>query len=303
MQRLVIFRKPTYRSVRGIQISTVFFFTIIIQELLRYPRAGWTGFAVMMIYAGFDNGTTIARAYHRFLGMLLGLFAGYILWFLGHVDYRLLILIIPVTVYFAYFLAAQAYSVPTVFTVSASVIGTGYFDTSTSSAFNVTNFIVDYAVCTVIAFAIIVVFEHFWFSPYRMMKLFIKDTQADVIKKLYHLIHLLNQDRISRTDWFHACITFTESLFEMEKLARNSQFVLSSEQVVNDEFTRFLELTDRIFVTLKALYLASHTKRNRKYDYNQLLQNVQNDLVQLRILVKDVHVNDHHSGELHVAPD
>ncbi|WP_019216969.1 FUSC family protein [Legionella tunisiensis] len=69
------------------------------QEWLRYPRAGWTGFAVMMIYAGFDNGTTIFRAYQRFLGVLLGLFSGYILWFIGHVDYRTLIIILPMTVF------------------------------------------------------------------------------------------------------------------------------------------------------------------------------------------------------------
>lgn len=300
MRRSLNLGKLSYRSLRGIQISTVFFFTIIIQEWFHYPRAGWTGFAVMMIYAGFDNGTTILRAYHRFLGMLLGLFSGYLLWFVGHLDYRFLIIIIPITIYFAYFLAGQAYSIPTVFTVNTSVIGTGYFDRSGSS-FNVTNFLIDYLMCTVIAFAIILVFEYFWFSRYRLMKLFIKDTQTDVVRKLYKLIHLLNQDKISRTDWFDACITFTDSLFEMEKLARNSQFVISSERVVSDEFNQFVLITNRIFINIKGLYLATYTKRYRKYDYNRLLQQVQIDLKYLKVLVREVQTTDQNTGELHVA--
>ncbi|MCL9684871.1 FUSC family protein [Legionella maioricensis] len=302
MRRSLNLGKLSYRSLRGIQISTVFFFTIIIQQLFHYPRAGWTGFAVMMIYAGFDNGTTILRAYHRFLGMLLGLFSGYLLWFLGHVDYRLLILIIPITIYFAYFLAGQAYSVPTVFTVNTSVIGTGYFDTSGSS-FNVTNFLIDYLICTVIAFAIILVFEYFWFSRYRLMDLFIKDTQTDVIRKLYRLIHLLNQDKIRRSDWFEACITFTDSLFEMEKLARNSQFIISSQGIVREEFNQFLVLTNRIFINIKALYLATYTKKRRKYDFNRLLEKVHTDLKYLKIMLKEMQIGDHNSGELNVAPN
>ncbi|CEG56131.1 FUSC family protein [Legionella fallonii] len=302
MRRSLMFGRLSYRSLRGIQISVVFFFTIIVQELLHFPRAGWIGFAVMMIYAGFDNGTTILRAYHRFLGMLLGLLSGYLLWFLGHVDYRLLIIIIPITIYLAYFLAGQAYTVPTVFTVNTSVIGSGYFDTSRST-FPLTYFLLDYLMCTVIAFAIILVFEYFWFRRYNVMSLFIKDTQADVIRKLYRLIHLLNQDKISRSDWFDACITYTDSLFEMDKLARNSQFLIISEGVLGDHFNEFVALNNHIFIRLKALYLATYTKRRRKYDYNLLLQEVQADLKRLKILVRDVHDAEEHDGELHAAPN
>ncbi len=302
MRRSLNSGKLSYRSLRGIQISTVLFFTIIIQQWFQYPRAGWTGFAVMMIYAGFDNGTTILRAYHRFLGMLLGLFSGYLLWFLGHVDYRLLLLIIPITIFFAYFLAGQAYSVPTVFTVNTSIIGTGYFDTSGSS-FNITNFLIDYLICTMIAFAIILVFEYFWFSRYRLMDLFIRDTQRDVVRKLYRLIHLLNQHKIRRSDWFEACITFTDSLFEMEKLARNSQFIISSKGIVREEFNQFLVLSNRIFINLKALYLATYTKKHRKYDFNRLLEQVHNDLKCLKKLAKGEQIAEDHTGELNVAPN
>ncbi|RUR08648.1 FUSC family protein [Legionella sp. km772] len=300
MHRSLMFGKLSYRSLRAVQISTVFCFTIIVQEGLRYPRAGWTGFAVMMIYAGFDNGTTILRAYHRFWGMLLGLLSGYLLWFLGHIDYRLLLIIIPLTIYLAYFLAGQAYSVPTVFTVNTSVIGTGYFDTSTS-VFPLTFFLTDYVMCTVIAFIIILIFEYFWFSHYKLINLFIIDNQAEMVRKLYHLIHLLNQNKIRRSDWFDACVSYTDSLFEMEKLARNSQFIRRAKGTLGDDFNEFLALNSRIFVYLKALYISGYTKNYGKYDYNLLFQQVQMDLKKLKQFIRATHVQEH-NGELHALP-
>jgi hypothetical protein len=233
--------------------------------------------------------------------MLLGLFSGYVLWFVGHIDYRLLIMIIPVTIFFAYFLAGQAYSVPTVFTVNTSVIGTGYFDTS-NSLFPLTFFLTDYLMCTIIAFVIILLFEYFWFSRYNLMHLFIKDTQAEVVRKLYRLIHLLNQEKISRSAWFKACISYTDSLFEMEKLERNAQFLISSEGVVGDEFNEFVVLNSHIFIQLKALYIATYTKRYRTYDYNVLLDEVQRDLKYLKTLMSKKHSAELY-GELHALPN
>lgn len=290
----------TYLELRCIQISTVFFFTFFVQEWLRYPRAGWTGFAVMMIYAGFDNGTTIFRAYQRFLGVLLGLFSGYILWFIGHVDYRTLIIILPMTVFFAFFLVGREYSVPTVFTVNASVIGSGYF--STEHSLTVTYYIIDYTLCTLIAFGIILVFEYFWFRRYQLMERFISHTQAEVIDDLYILVRLLNQGKIRRTEWFRACIKLTDSLFAVNMLIRNAQFIIKSEGAVGDEFNQFVELTNRIFIGLKALYMAYYTKRYHKFDYYQLFQQVQADLVRLKAFVIGVEKMDLSDGVMHATP-
>lgn len=290
----------SYLELRCIQISTVFCFTIFVQEWLRYPRAGWTGFAVMMIYAGFDNGTTIRRTYHRFLGVLLGLFTGYLLWFIGHIDYRTLIIIIPIIVFFAFFLVGREYSVPTVFTVSASVIGSGYFSTETTLP--VAYFIIDYTVCTLIAFAIILSFEYFWFRHYGLMQRFVRNTQAEVINDLYRLVRLLNQGKIRRTEWFRSCIKLTDSLFEVNKLIRNSQFLISSERAVGNEFNQFVELTNRIFIGLKALYMAYYTKRYHTFDYYQLFQQVQKDLVHLKDFVAGEQTMDLSEGVKHATP-
>ena len=71
------------------------------------------------------------------------------------------------TVFFAFFLVGREYSVPTVFTVNASVIGSGYF--STENSLTVTYYIIDYTLCTVIAFGIILIFEYFWFRRYKLI--------------------------------------------------------------------------------------------------------------------------------------
>ena len=283
MLKQIISQPLSYRAIRALHICIVFGFIIFVQEFLRFPQAGWAGFSLMMIYAGFDNGTTLFRAYHRFWGMILGLFSGYILWFIGHLDYRLLILIIPVTVFFAYFLVGRAYSVPTIFTVNTAVIGTGYF--AAHSEFSITAFLVDYTVCTIFAFVTCVVFEFFIFRKYGLMKRFIADTQKDVVNHLLGLINLLNQEKIDRNRWFNACINFNRSLNEVNNLVNNSAFEHSSEAVVGDEFNRFVLLTNKIFVALKALYSAYYTKRYHKHDYNQLFLQVQQDLIELQQLV------------------
>lgn len=287
----------SYRTLRALHICIVFTFTIWFQEILRFPRAGWVGFAVMMIYAGFDSGTTLFRAYHRFWGMLLGLFSGYLLWFMGHLDYRTLILIIPLTVFFAYFLVGHAYSVPTAFTVNTAVIGTGYFYAHNS--FSITFFLVDYAICTVFAFVIILLFEYFWFRRHHMMQRFIRDTQNEVLQHLSELVNLLNQDKIQRTKWYHGCVALNRSLNEVNNLVRNAQFLHSSEQAVGDEFNYFVALSNRIFVALKALYSAYYTKRYHKHDYFDLYNQVQADLAQLASLLE--HKISINSGVIHEA--
>ena len=265
-----------YASIRGLQISFVFAFTLFMQFFLHYPHAGWTGFAVMMIYAGFDNGTTILRAYHRFLGVLLGLASGFILWFIGHLDYRLLIFIIPLTVYFAYFFAGDVYSVPTIFTVNTSVIGTGYF--AQNDAFSVQYFIIDYCICTLIAFTWIVLFEYFWFRRFRLMERFIHDVQQEIVVRLERLAALLQHDTLRRSTWFMACSSVIGSMTRMTQLMSTVSFIEDSEFVVGKEVEDYIKLAEHVYTRLKALYLATHTERYKKYDYIQLLAEVQADI-------------------------
>lgn len=289
----------SYRAQRALRICTVFTITVAIQEILRVPHAGWIGFAVIMIYAGFDNGTTLFRAFHRFWGMLLGLLSGYVLWFIGHLDYRTLIIIIPLTIFFAYYLAGHAYSIPTAFTVNTAVIGTGYFYAHNN--YSITFFIVDYALCTIIGFAIILVLEYFWFRRHRLMTRFIEDTQLEIFKRLQALVELVNQETIRHSEFFRRCMALNSNLTEVNNLVASSKFLLSSEEAVGDEFNRFIELSARIFVSIKALYSAYYTKRYHKHDYYQLYQQVQNDLQELGQLLAIPQQLSIQSGAIHEA--
>ena len=287
----------SYRALRAMRICIVFTFAIAFESILRIPHAGWVAFSVLMIYAGFDNGTTIFRAFHRFWGMLLGLFSGYLLWFIAHLDYRLLFIIIPSTVFMTYFLMGRVHSIPTIFAVNTAVIGNGYFFAHNDYA--VTFFITDYAICTVIGFSIVLAFEYFWFRHYRLLACFIHDTQQEVIEQLKALINLLNQNKFSHSDFFRRCIEFNNSLVQVNNLARNSSFSLSAGDAVGDEFNQFVMRTNRVFVELKALYSAYDTNRYHQHDYNHLFIQVKSDIAELEALLHNGETIIIQSGAIH----
>lgn len=274
----------SFKAIRAVQICIVFAATMFLQIMLRLPHAGWIGFSVMMIYVGFDHGTTLFRAFHRFWGMILGLITGFLLWFVGHVDYRILIIIIPITIFFAYFLVGHAYSVPTIFTVNTAVIGTGYFAYSVNTTVN--SFIYDYTVSTIIALAICVFFEYFIFRRFNLMQRFVNDTQTEIIKSLKVLLLQLDKEKISRSTWFYGCINLSKQLNNANQLLTNREFEYSVHHAVGNEFDEFVKLTIQIFMNLKALYSAYYTTRYHKHDYNDLFTQVQTQLLQLDLLLK-----------------
>ena len=151
-----MFKIIDYRKTRALQICLVFATALAIQRLLGYSHAGWIGFAVMMIYAGFDRGASLQRTYHRFWGAILGLLLSYILWLMGQVDFRLILVIVPVLVFMAYFSLGKLYAFPTIFTVTLTALGTDYYG---GSDYAVPNFFFDYLLSTVVAFLLCFMYE------------------------------------------------------------------------------------------------------------------------------------------------
>lgn len=299
MRLALVANRFNYRTLRALHISIVFAVTVFIQQSAHYPRAGWTGFAVMMIYAGFDNGTIFLRSYHRFLGSVLGLFSGYLLYLIGHFDYRTLVIILPTTIFFAYFLAGKAYSVPTIFTVNTSLLATGYFNPG--DQFTVFDFIVDYFMATLIAFALVLVFEYFLFSRYHLMRRFIEDSQGRVIDKLAGMISLLNKKHISRRDWFKACTALTFSLSELTNLLTNAHFARRSEEAVGEEFNDFIRISTEIYMQMKVLYLAHHVKGGNLARYKPLQSKINLDLVRLKQIISTDNTGDRLTGVVYVS--
>lgn len=274
-----------YRRIRGFQIMTVFTVTVFIQEFFHIPHSGWMGFETMMIYVGFDNGMTIFRTYHRFLGMLLGLFTGYFLWFLGHLDDRALTLIIPACIFYGYYFSGKHYSVPTIFTINTSLIGLGYFY-GNAVYFNPTDFIIEYFVCTVFIFWIIVFFECFIFKPKRMMKYFIYDNEIAILKTLHKINEVLEQKHIRRSKWFQHCIGLTTEMTKLNSLINNKNFIKSSKSQTIEEFKLFVKICNRVYLTQKALYYAHFDNRFHTKQYTQLQDQLSFDMNQL----KNIHI-------------
>src|SRR3990167_8423105 len=118
--------KLDYRTTRAFQICVVFAATIMVQEWLKFAHSGWIGFAVMMIYAGFDSGTSLHRTRHRFWGSMLGLLLSYVLWFFIRIHYETIFLVIPIVVFMAFFSLGKFYVSPTIFTVTLTALGIDY---------------------------------------------------------------------------------------------------------------------------------------------------------------------------------
>lgn len=268
-----------YASIRALQISFVFALTIFIQYFFNYPNAGWTGFAVMMIYAGFDNGTTLSRAYHRFLGVLMGLITGYILAIIGHIEYRLLFFMVALMVFLAYFLTGKAYSVPTIFTVNTSVIGTAYF--SSNETINVLYYLLDYCVCTCVAFGLVWFIETRWFSKFYLQERFLYDVEERIIENFQALMAVIKRDKPLKSEFYVACIQTIQNLNHMHQLLNNAVFYKYGELIANNEVTTFIKTAELCYTRIKALYFAYYEKKCEQQDYQLLLKEIEHDIKQL----------------------
>ena len=274
----------SYLTVRGFQVSTIFFCITVVQEAWRFPHFGWTGFIAMMILSGLDDGTSMVRADNRFLCVLYGVFVGYLVWAIGHIDYRLLYFMLPLLVYGIFFWAASAFNTSITFTASSAIIGFGYWDPL--STFSIGFFVMDFVMAAVIGFCVILLLETFFFKQHQMMRIFLRDAQEEVVTNLYLLVNALRQEKLdNRVEWFKKGIKLSFVLEEMHKLSQNEHFVVRSKQVVGEEFKQFVTSCNCIFINLNAIYLRNHAKRPLSLDYQQLEEEVRTDLQKLEGLM------------------
>ncbi len=242
-----------YRSTRALQICIVFVTTLLIERLLNYSRAGWIGFIVMMIYVGFDSGASIHRTMHRFWGTVLGLVLSYFLWQLGLLDFRLMLTVIPIVIFFAFFSLGKFYAYPTIFTVSLTFLGTAYFSPSDTNAYN---FFGDYFKSTSVAFFICFMFEGLIFRKSHLTRKFYYDLQKSIISELESLYSLgvtipSNQNRFLRGS--AVCRVKIHELHGFEQMAQHD---LGLEQGLGNTES-FHALVSRTLHDIRLLFLLS----------------------------------------------
>ncbi len=273
----------TYTQLRALQISLVFSFTILLQCVWVYPKAPVTAYVLLLIYAGFDNGTTLQRTYYRYLGTVYGIFLGFFFWYIGHIDYRLILLVCPITIYLAYFFSSHAYHIPTVFTVCTALLGMGYYGTYLHE--DIKYLLVDFFMCSLIAFVMILFFEYFIFRRYQHMRRFIIESQTATITHLLNLVDYLNQPKVTRKEWFDECAKLIANLANTEKLLGNAHFMKRSMEEFGEEFNDFIDQVNQLYSHFKALYFALHLEPNAAIDVTQFIHTINHELLRLKHLV------------------
>ena len=202
-----------YKTARAFQISSLFVSTLIIQYLLNFSKAGWIGFAIMMIYAGFDPGTSLHRTFHRFWGAMLGLLLSYILFSFIRLHDELIFIVVPIIVFFAFFSLGKNYFTPTIFTVSITGLGSEYYSTN---AYSMEQFFFDYGKATVIAVCISVTFEYFFFSKHNLNDDFYHHLQQTLEEELNKLFIIATTQPIQHSRYLKQCITFNLNLSKFD---------------------------------------------------------------------------------------
>lgn len=271
-----------FRTTRAIHICIVFTATLAIQELFNFPRGAWTGFAVMMIYVGFDAGSTIHRTFHRFWGATLGLFLSYILWFIGHIDYRTMFFIIPVMVFFAYYSLGKLYMFPTIFTVTLTALGTDYYATNT---YYVGWFFSDYFICTVIALLICVFFEYFIFKGRNLTHKFYYELQQEIVKALQDLLVIAATKPINKSKLLKMTIKLNSKVLEFNVFLNNTRHDYNFNDDLLCELDIFFAKTKLVYQNLRQLFILAPPSSDYRWaettrlidDLIEISKMVQND--------------------------
>lgn len=272
-----MFKNLDFKTTRSLQICLVFTASIVIETALDIPRAAWVGFTVMMIYVGFDAGATLHRTFHRFWGVLLGLLLGYILWFLGHLDYRLLFLFIPCLVFCAYFVLGQFYMYPTIFTVTLTVIGPDYFG---SSGYYTTWFFSDYFVCTIIAFSICVFFEYYVFRNANMARKFYIDLHKEIVLQLKELFKIINQNKINKSEFIRKTVKFNKKVMELNTFSTMTKHNYHAYNDLVQEMDIFVVEMEQAYQNLRRLFVLGVSGNGK------LIQETIDFIAQMQLTIK-----------------
>lgn len=267
-----MFTTLDYRKIRALQISLVFATALAVQRLLGYSHAGWIGFAVMMIYAGFDKGASLQRTTHRFWGALLGLLLSYILWIIGQIDFRLIVLIIPVIVFMAYFSLGKLYAFPTIFTVTLTALGTDYYG---GNDYAVPNFFFDYLLSTIVAFLLCFLFEYYLFRNSQLSYQFYLDLQQRILVHLTKLFKIVTERPLRESSYLKISTVLNTNLLELYTFVDTTQHETHPEIKLLKELAIFGSTVQQVYHNIRRLFvLAPHP--------NELLaQETQNILQQL----------------------
>lgn len=241
-----------YHSTRALQICIVFVATLAMQRWLQFSHAGWIGFAVMMIYAGFDAGSSIQRTLHRFGGAVFGLLLSFVFWEAGQVDYRLIIIIIPIIVFFAFFSLGKIYAFPTVFTVTLTALGTDYYSPIDYDTYN---FFFDYFRATGIALFICLFFESIVFRKQNLTHKFRSELVSTIIQQLQQLVVLVSTLPLKQSHYLKLSIQCNVKIMELQTVIHTATYDYNAQQAAVSDLDEFYMIIERVYLNIRRLFV------------------------------------------------
>ena len=265
-------RRKSYREARAFQICMVFSVAIFAQLFTLNPHVAWIGFTVMLIYAGFSKGASLQRTRQRVLGVIFGLFVGYFIWLFGQIDFRLIIFLVPLLVFMTFFFVGRSFVFLSAFIVSLSVLGVDFYK---SSNHTVVNFLFDYLVFTLAAFAICVIFDYFVFRKENLSRKFYFDLQEQIMVHLNELFKIVTHQPMRRSHYLKVSNQFNISVLELYAFIDSTKYDIQNKtlEIESNEFREKMQLA---YHNIRRLFLSSSmTKDQLMLETQQLLEELE----------------------------
>lgn len=244
-----IFINPIHQTYmrRGLQIASIFTLTVFIEKWIQYPYAAYTGFVVMMIYIGFDVGTVSFRGWDRFLGTISGCLAGFIYWYMGHLNYRSVFALIVCCIFCYIYFVSYTYRTNTFFTISLSLIGTGYLDLQGNV--QATEMLIHIFINTVVAYFIIILCETYIFRKNSLSVQIFQHLQKQFIENIRQCENELNLKAHVGLVWNHKYEKVIEELNYLKTYILMNETLLI-QVIPKNELEEFIRLAEDYYLGL-----------------------------------------------------
>jgi hypothetical protein len=254
-------RLKSYREARAFQICLVFSCALLLQLFTQNPHVAWIGFTVMLIYAGFAKGASLQRTRERVLGVILGIFIGFIVWFIGQIDFRFVVLCAPILIFMTVFFIGRNFIYQSAFIVSLSVLGVDYYK---SSDYAVGNFLFDYLIFTLVAFAICVIFDHVVFRKENLMRKFYFDLQDKILTHLNQLFIIVTTDPMRQSRYLKKSNQFNILVLDLYAFIESTRYDFDIEdRVLAEQSIEFREKMQAIYHNIRRLFLGATLQKEQ----------------------------------------
>lgn len=243
---------------RYLQITTAFMIFVFIEQYFHIPHAVWIVITGSIIYAGFNPGTVLKRAYWRFSGTLTGVCAVAIMWYIIHLDYRTAIIFAALIAFAMVFFLALPYNYYMIIATLSSDIAVEW---GNSGHFSLQYYVVDRVVCTLIVFAICLVMEHLWFGRSNFTSLLYRKTKTELYNEMEMCSRNVDHIHLSKANLLRFVIS-TRRKMEQITILSNDAIYERNDEIRNDLFPGKMVVLFRQVVSL--WYVKKHDGNNSR---------------------------------------